>query len=339
VFAVWVEPYLGYDMLYYSVRSGETWSTPTTIYGGEEPSLATGPDDTVHLAFACDIAGNYDIYYCYRTDSGWSPPENVSSTSGNSAQPSLIVKQDGTVITVWTDTSEGYNRIYYGWRIAGIWSTYVIDGSIDGSAPDLTIGAGGDLWVVWQAPEASGYYDVYATWGDGIDWPGVAFGISASDDVDSIAPQVVGSAQLGAFVVWQEDSGTESDIYCADNVDSIYWSLPRNISESAARSEQPAPALDQFGQLYVAWGEAQALSVRSRVSSGSAWLPAESLSNGDIGFGEVAMISDPTRHIHLAWSEPRGSADRDINYRRGLRLPDDTLWLALAGSDWTPSSR
>jgi hypothetical protein len=339
VFAVWVEPYLGYDMLRYSIRAGGIWSRPEIIFEGEEPGLAIGPDGTLHLAYACNLTGNYEIYYTYWMGGRWGPPETVSTTRGSSVQPSLIVKPDGTVIIVWTDTSEGDNRIYYGWRTGGIWSTFIIDGSIDGSAPALAVAAGGDLWAIWQAPEDSGDYDVYATRGDGINWSGMAFDISTSDGVNSIAPQAVGSAQWGAFVVWQEESGTSSDIYYADNLDGPYWSFPENISESTARSEQPVAALDQLGQLHVAWSEAQALSIRSRISPGSAWLPAESLTNGGDGFGEVAMVSDPTRHIHLAWSEPRGAADRDIYYRRGARLPDGTLWLALAGSHWTPSSR
>ncbi|MBN1402219.1 MAG: exo-alpha-sialidase [Anaerolineae bacterium] len=339
VFVVWVERYGGYDMLYYSIRSGETWSTPTSIYGGEEPSLAIGPDDAVHLAYACEFMGNYDIFYSCRTEDGWSPSVNISSTSGNSAQPSLIVKPGGTVVVVWTDTSEGDNRIYYAWRTGSMWNSYIIDGSIDGSAPDLGIGQDGELWAVWQAPESPQQHHVYAISGNGITWGEMAFDISERDDVDSIAPRVVGSTGVGAFIVWQEVGGDDSDIYYAENMDSPYWSPPENVSQTSTRSEQPAATLDQLGRLYIAWSEDQALSITCRDSADSPWLRVEKLTNGDNGFDEVAMVSDPTHHIHLAWSEPRGAAERDIYYRRGIRLSEARLWLALAGSNWSASGR
>jgi hypothetical protein len=107
----------------------------------------------VHLVYANEFAGQYDIFYTTWTGDGWATPENVSNTSGTSSQPALAVKPDGGLILVWTDTTEGYNRIYYGWKDNGVWNTYFVPASSGGSAPDVTVGKNIAVWVTWQVLE------------------------------------------------------------------------------------------------------------------------------------------------------------------------------------------
>jgi hypothetical protein len=335
IYAVWSEVYAGTDILYYSRGSAGGWSTPVAFFGGEEPDLAIGPDGSVHLVFSNEFAGKLDIYYSRWAGSGWSPPENVSSTTGSSSQPAIAVKSDGMRIVVWTDTTEGYNRIYFGWKTNGYWSTYRVEGARDGSAPDIVVGKNDKVWVCWQALELSGYHDIYAVWGDGTQWYGQVTLVSDSPLADSLAPRLAGDPTRGAYLVWQQEHASgNSDILYVDNLDDNYWwSAPTNISASVARSEQPAIAVEAAGQVHVAWDEGDDLLVCQRSAEDGCWSEALTLASGAETIGQVVLATGNTRVLHALWAEPSPGSARDIFYRQGARNETTyKLWLPKVSS-------
>lgn len=330
VYAVWEERLSsGRSILRFSIGMNGIWSTPTDFFLGEDPDLAVGPDGQLHLVYANRFLGNYEIYHAVWTGNGWSAAENVSQTSGPSTQPAIAVKSDNSLFVVWTDSTEGFNRIYSAWRADGIWNTYFVPHSSGGTAPDITVGEGDRVWVTWQVLDDD-RYEVYAIFGDGRNnWnPWGAMSLSISRDIDSIRPQLAGIPGRGAFCVWQENIGA-GEVYYADNLDyADYWSEPINLSENTTRSEQPSIAASAVGDVHVVWSEDSQLLHRYRISFSPTW-SASGVVNNTPNANEVALAVALNRSLHVLWSQPTTAENRDIYYCNGAWDWPNRLWLPL----------
>ncbi|MFH1084712.1 MAG: hypothetical protein V1772_02965, partial [Chloroflexota bacterium] len=336
--AVWTEQYESYRLLTYSFRDGSGWSAPVSFFGGEEPDLAVGPDGTIHLVFTYrlsdrpDFAGNYDVFYTRWTGSGWALPDNVSETSGASVQPAITIRRDGMPLVVWSDTTEGSPRIYHGWQTQGVWSTFLIEGSLGGSASDISPGRGERIWVAWQVVGPSGTYDIYTVWGNGMAWNSFAVRASENTSAHAVAPKLSGDIYRGAYLVWQQEDLVQAEVYYADTLaGDPWWSVPQQVSALAGWSEQPAIAADRSGQVHVAWSDGAQLYGRTRLWNGAQWLPHGPLAMGG-AVGEAALLSDISLRVHVLWSQRIAGSPHSIYYRRGwLDLPYLTL-VPLVGS-------
>jgi hypothetical protein len=320
-YAVWEEYIPGVGTLLHSSRRLEgEWSTPLAFYAGEDPYVTVTSDGVAHLVYANECFGTYDIYYCTWTGSGWSLPENVSRTSGTSSQPAIAHKSDGTLIVVWTDTTEGQTRIYHGWKASGVWNTYVIPASSGGSAPDVAVGEGQRVWVTWQLREVadpSSRYDVYAIHGNGIQWNSFAINISESTGVDSLAPRLAGIANVGCFLVWQEGYAPGANVYVSDNLVSLdWWAAPYALSASN-QAERPAVAASLARDVHVGWEEGLSLQHRRRDPLSGAWQSAASIITSTKSVGALALAAGADRSVDALWSEDTSPSRRDMRYSHG----------------------
>lgn len=329
VYAVWTERWpSGHWILFYSIRSNDTWSPSAMAFVGEEPDLLIAPDGGVHLVFANEFGGKYDIYYSQWINGQWTLPQNVSETSGTSSQPAIAAKADGTLVVVWTDTTEGSNRLYYGWRAMGLWNTFAVPHSGGASAPDIAVGAKGRVWVAFQAlPENSSRYEIYVLGGQAVgnDWMLYAMNISDSPSTDSVAPRLAGHPSHGTFAVWQESSGQRAEVHYSDNAAlSDFWELAENLSQTTAYSERPVVAVHSGGQVDVAWDEGDHILLVRRLHPKSPWLPPSAIASGDVETGQVALAAGVGGRVHAFWvqREPTLSANRDVYHRLGsLMMP------------------
>jgi hypothetical protein len=334
---VWSAAPFGYPVLYHIHRTpaDTTWPVAEPFLMGQEPSLALGPDDSVHLVYSALYDDTYDVFHTHWVDETWSPSKNISLTSGTSAEPAIAIKSDGSPIVVWSDTTGGHVRIYYGWRDDGVWNTFVVPASTDGNAPDICVGQNDRVWVGWQLFENTvTKYEIYALYGSGIEWSPWAFNISENGAADSLGPRLGGIAHRGAFMVWEEDAGDSAEIYYADNlhVNDWWWSEPINLSETAGFSRQPAIATSPLGAVAAIWheyhdgeGEEDHALIRWRRVPGSSWSPADSVATGDLQHIRLALDDDDG--VHAVWAQD----DEHVMYRSGAyRIPmPHTLQLAL----------
>lgn len=119
LYAAWTE-YQGPLRLSRSTDGGESFSDPQLIAGrGDEPpargpSLATGPEGHLHLAWTVGEDPAADIRYATSIDAGqsFSEPRHISSGEAHADAPKVAVHYDGTVHLAWMESPEGRFRDY-----------------------------------------------------------------------------------------------------------------------------------------------------------------------------------------------------------------------------------
>lgn len=103
------------DSIYYTCTTdgGPSWQTPLALHPGTNPAFDRDRYGFRHIAWQYfDIAdSNFEIYYDCLDD--WSPPINVSESSGNSIFPDLVVDSNFVVHITWTEQIDDYSHIYY----------------------------------------------------------------------------------------------------------------------------------------------------------------------------------------------------------------------------------
>jgi hypothetical protein len=250
------------------------------------PSLAVGPDGTVHIAW--DDSTNYagsgtdtDIFYKkYVPGSGWTTTEIISTEStGDSGGPSLAVGIDGTVHIAWTDyTNYGGSGadvdIFYkkfvpgsGWTTTEVVSSESWAWSAD---PSLTVGTDGVVHVAWRDKSEYGAigtdFDIfYKKYVPGSGWTTTEV-VSTDSTDDSWSPCVgVGPNEVVHFTWMDEDdnyhwSGNDDDIFYRRRIESDsglwpYSEIEVVSTEIYASSSDPCMYVSSDGAVHIAWND------------------------------------------------------------------------------------
>jgi hypothetical protein len=116
---VWYDDTSGIIEIYYSGFTGGSWSpTPENISNtpgnSYYPSIAVDSSGDLHVVWADDIMGIFEIYYSGFIGGSWSPTtENISNTPGNSLFSSIGVDSSDNLHVVWMDgiTDDIYYKI------------------------------------------------------------------------------------------------------------------------------------------------------------------------------------------------------------------------------------
>jgi hypothetical protein len=116
----WSDNSPGNSEIYYrkSTDKGMTWSPlrKLTWTAGEStyPKIVFDAWNNIHLVWQDNTPGNAEIYYKVSTDGGgsWSAALRLTTTSGNSCNPSLAVDTSGNIHVVWFDDTPGNFEIY-----------------------------------------------------------------------------------------------------------------------------------------------------------------------------------------------------------------------------------
>ncbi len=276
-----------YDIFYknYTVATG-TWST-TVVVSTESTSTSYHPalreeNGTLHLAWedqtALDGPGSdWDIFYKnYTIAAGtWSNTTIVSTESTSwSLGASLEVEQNGKVHLAWFDSTpldgnSDYDIFYKNYTVAaGTWSnTTIVSTESDGGGsrnPTLVVGADGTIHVAW---DDSSTYD-----GSGTDfdifyknytvatstWSSTTV-ISTGSTGPSEHPALTVGANGTIHLVWDDGAvGNPSILHQNYTAATGIWSNITVIStESTWVSEKPTLAVDESGNVHVAWEDQQ----------------------------------------------------------------------------------
>ena len=170
--AAWTE----YDGALWHTRStdgGRSFAQPRRVAGdgrapARAPSLATGRDGTVYLAWTVGEDARADIRLSVSRDSGASfgPPRVVARSRGYSDAPKLAVDRRGALHLAYAESPDGpfgrahvrYARSFDGGRrfeVPREVSAPLPPGRVSASYPSLALGGPGEVVLAWELGRAA----------------------------------------------------------------------------------------------------------------------------------------------------------------------------------------
>lgn len=323
--AVWVSN----KALYHARYTEGRWTEPLRFANGEQPLLAAGPGGALHCVFSHQFLGNSEVYYVRWDGVKWSLPQQVSRTSGASANPALAVAQDGSTHIVWADTTPGHSVIYYA-RPQGIaWAQAPIPNAA-GGRPAVVLTPAGEIIVAWQSRLAgTGYFEILAAVRREGTW-GVPEIISDKPDCHSISPALAVNTQGSAHLIWQEARGSIYVIRHAERLPGG-WSVPADISAPDRDARLPRLAAAPKGFFQAIWAEDAALKHRGRPPEPRALWWGEEIACPDCpGVSSLATAILPaTGELHAVWSVYKESDQRQLYHACRKPLIRHTVFIPI----------
>ena len=284
--------------VYHSYHEGASWSTPSAVSIGEQPSLAVGPDDTVHLAFVNEIGDVYNVYYTRWQGTDWSkPPRKVSDTSSFSDSPDLAVGTDGHRHVVWTEDGQ----VYYGDSADGVIWAY--GPFAEGGAPNVDADGDDIVLVAWQREESVDYEVYFSKLEDDTWCP--PHNVSDSPSGDSTAPDLTLQGDGTPHLVWQEVISATAQVRYSRGPG---WSQTVTLSDSSSGAYLPSLAVDAWGIRHAAWEDFDfpyyLIRYTHAYGADSAWRSPETLALSASLYQqlvEVSLYPGPDGAIHAVW--------------------------------------
>jgi predicted neuraminidase len=169
---VWYDSTPGNNEIYYkkSTNGGANWTSAqrlTYALGGSMwPAIAVDSSGPLHLVWADNKLGDFDIYYRKTLDGGdtWTSAQRLTWNSGASWYPAIAVISTGHLHVVWEDNMPGNFEIYYKKSTDGgsTWSSSQRLTWNSGSSeyPVVAVDSTGHLHVVWQ-DDTPGNLEIY----------------------------------------------------------------------------------------------------------------------------------------------------------------------------------
>jgi hypothetical protein len=172
IHVAWHDNTPGNSEIFYkrSLNGGVNWS-PTqriTYNTGSSNSAAMAIDSNkkIHLFWADNTPGSYEIYYKSSTNTGysWSPLSRLTWNTGSSSDPNVDIDSRNNLFLIWADVSSGNWEILFkrSGDSGGHWSlpvrlTYTA-GITD--MPDLTVNSKDDLLIFWK-DDTPGNFEIF----------------------------------------------------------------------------------------------------------------------------------------------------------------------------------
>ncbi|RME47655.1 MAG: hypothetical protein D6791_05290, partial [Chloroflexi bacterium] len=304
----------------YTAVEGQAGWLAGPLADGDSPALAAAPGGIAHLVYTADDGtGNLEIYHSRWTATGWTPPANVSQTSGTSAEPDVAVAADGTPHFVWTDSTLGEPTLYQG----------TPDGASPvfnarGTAPAIAMDSSDRVHLVWQEPDddtgLGEIYHIFMQSGNGQTWS-FAENMSNSPDVESHTPDIAIDAQGTIHIAWVEGNAVQ-----VASGQPANFGPPTVLSEVATGTASVRIAADTAGNVFAAWTEEGVrIRIAMRPAGTSTWTPAQTVADDLAGLGTLAIDARADGVAHIAWSAyPAGSTAGDI-YVRAVQVAAPTM--------------
>ncbi len=173
---VYQEEVNGFLQIIYRSRDVFAWSPPEQISFVESgmsmvPTVAAGPDGTVHVAWwdtrvDPDETAYGKIVYRSKTSS-WSEEEIASGSAADAMRPNIIVDDSSKVHVAWIDKREIYEQIYYNVRSTEGWASenQLTSGSYTHYHPSLAASEGKLHIIYWgNSPSAANAGVFHSSW-------------------------------------------------------------------------------------------------------------------------------------------------------------------------------
>ncbi len=163
----------------YKRYNGTFWEKETTLArikssSGQEftrPVIQTGPGGRLHIVWADDTTGNFELYYKRYNGSFWEPETMLTNCFESSVYPTVAVDSRSRIHLVWQDFRYGTWDLFYK-RFNGIsWEPETLLVSVDyiKEHPYLAVDKQDRLHLVW-ADYRHGTSEIYYKLYDGTAW-------------------------------------------------------------------------------------------------------------------------------------------------------------------------
>jgi hypothetical protein len=261
IYIVWCDTRNGNYEIYFirSSDDGLNWGQETRLTnntGSSESPVIMTSGSAVHVAWADNRNGNYEIYYKRSTDGGinWGNDTRLTNDILNSIGASLGVSGSDVHIA-WTDNRDDWNyEVYYKHSPDGgtNWGldTRLTSSTGDSYFPSVSV-ENSFVHVVWY-DNRDGNYEIYYKHSTdaGLNW-GADTRLTNSSG-ESYLPSVNVSGP-NVHVVWYDDCDGNFEIYYKHSQDwGSNWGTDNRLTYNIARSDHPF--ITSLGQaIHVVW--------------------------------------------------------------------------------------
>jgi hypothetical protein len=305
------------------------------------PAMAVDSKNTIHVVWADDTDGNYEIWYKKSTDGGtaWSTVKRLSWTPADSYVPTIAIDSKNCLHLIW-DEPVG---IYYRRSPDGgaTWSAPKKLSSL-GSCPVIGCDSSNQTHVAWYfgdlTPESSDADIWYTKSTDGGTAWSTAMSLSPVSGANT-DPAIAVDPYDHIHIVWENDNWDPigqytypNDLYYTRSNDGgITWIAAKRLTWTSGSTNSPAIAIGN-NSVHVVWTDgtpqnAEIYYVRS-TDGGKTWGTAKRLTwtSGESSDPATGISSDG--HLHAIWAD-RSPGTQELFYKRSTD----------GGGTWTTSRR
>jgi len=246
----------------YSTDAGTSWNAPNNMQAGGGDSIsvqvainANGNAIVVWSQF--DATRNNILSQSYYLPTGsWGVEQPIENNPGNANTAHVAVASNGNACAVWLQTIGTTYSIWANNYITGTgWSTAgaVEFGNLrDAQAPQVGVASNGDAIAVWYEYDGTRnniWANLYVS---GTGWAGAALLETVAGD--AVAPKIAMNADGTAFVVWEQNDGSNYRVYSRRYIAGTGWEAAQMIeSVFTENSDFPAVAINASGKAVAVW--------------------------------------------------------------------------------------
>lgn len=301
-----------------------------------DPQLAVSSDGiSIYVVWHDDSDGNDEIYFAKSADGGDSfgiPKKITDTASGANSNPIITLTDDDSRIYItWSYSSGEIDSDVYFAKSSDGGDSFSIPKNISNTISsvsfnqELEVSNNGTIYVAWE-DSFDGDNDIYfaasTTGGDSFTTQAVDV---SSNSGNSINPRMAATGDSSVYLVWQDVSTGNDEIYFAKSVDSgSSFSNPAiNISNTDnGVSSDAAIAVSGAGvdsdNVYVAWSDDADLEPGYRdiffvhsADAGSSYSTAENVSNNPLASLSLQIALTSDGQVVLLWNDNYAGLEND----------------------------
>jgi hypothetical protein len=277
-----------------------------------------------------------DMHITHSTDGGetWSSQYNLSSSGGDSWNPSLAVNQEGHVYAAWRDESVGVSDIVVSKSTDNgqSWSP-AVNVTINPSGaylPRLAIDGSGVVYLLWAESnniQFSKSSDGGASW---IPQKTLSTPVSFHN-----FPALCSDSEGNLVAAWIRDSGNTAEIqFCMSNDGGNSWSTPITIAQNAGNSYSLSLGRSENGAVFAAWENVNPpqtydVFLTYSIDGGETWSQTMNFSDDENNAYSAGVAVDAAGNVVVIWDSE--GQQGGIHLRRsidsGNSWSDDILIL------------
>jgi hypothetical protein len=314
-----------------ATAQGQAFSPPKNISNNSDysftPQVAVDGAGNIYAVWQDDTATNSNILFSRSNDGGatFSPPLNVSQSSGSSFNPLISVDRQGAINVVWINDAPGNNDIFFSRSTDG-GTTFsaplnLSNDPADSLSPQLAVDGSGNINVVWESDNITfGVLFSHSTDGGATFSPPLDL---ATNTAGSFGAQLALAADGSINVAWEDDSNTGSTIsYSRSSDNGATFSAPKNLSGTLGNSFESQIAVDAGGNIDVLFADSTPgnfdIFFSRSTDHGATFSSPKNLSHSPTNSLHAHLAVDATGGIYAAWEENVAidAGNRDIFFTR-----------------------